>query len=84
MENAKRTYLANLLGHSTIELDVNDAGAVERTARGEYLDFSLIAAVGPAGGCPVVRLSGELDNLQAWFNNYYATPGGEEFEFYLV
>jgi hypothetical protein len=83
MENAKRTYLANLLGHSTIELDVIDAVAVERTARGEYLDFSLIAAEGPDRWA-VVRLSGELDNLQAWFNDYYYTPGSEEFEFYLV
>ena len=84
MDNAKRSYLAELLGHSTIELDVVDAGAVERTARTECLDFSLIAAEGPAGGCSVVRLSGELDNLKAWFGNNYATPDGEEFEFYLV
>jgi hypothetical protein len=30
----------------------------------------------------VVRLSGELDNLKAWFYTNYT--GGEEFEFYLA
>ncbi len=82
MDNNKQAALAHLLGHSTLELDVLNAAEVERTAREEYLDFSLVEEVGPAGGCAVVRLSGELDNLKAWFYTNYT--GGEEFEFYLA
>jgi hypothetical protein len=82
MNSNKQAALAHFLGHSTLELDVLNAGEAQRTAREEHLNFSLVEEVGPAGGCAVVRLSGELDNLKAWFYANYA--GGEEFEFYLA
>ena len=57
-----------------VELDIIDPdGDVFKASIIEHhLTFTIIQRVGPGGGNPLVRFSGNREDLVAWITRYYA------------
>jgi len=66
----------------TIQVDIADTTYIKASCQEMGLDYHLVTAFGPGGGCPLVRITGDETTLRGWFNKYYCDD--EDIELYLV
>jgi hypothetical protein len=68
----------------TITIDLayeNDISDLHKEFAKTNIKLNILQEVGPAGGWPEVELTGEEDDLRAWFLENYADS--DDIEFYM-